>query len=89
MGVGNADRLQFDSNALRVSAHGGHPPAERFPDGAVPLQRALAVALQTSQTSTQRGQRDSGGEHGLHHPSEEEEESRTSWPSAKATRRHN
>lgn len=55
--------------------HGRHPAAERLPDGAVPLQRALAAALQTPQTSTQRGQRDPGAEHGLHHRSEEEEES--------------
>ena len=66
--------LEFDCDALGVSAYGRHPPAERLPDGAVPLQRTLAAALQTPQTSTQRGQRDPGGEHGLHHPSTEDRE---------------
>lgn len=62
---------------MGVSAQRGHPSAEGFPDGAVPLQRALAAALQTPQTPTQREQRDSGGEHGLHLPSEEDAE--RSW----------
>lgn len=66
--------LQFDCDTLGVSAYGCHPSAECFPDSAVPLQRALAAALQAPQTSTQRGQRDSGAEHGLHHPSEKEKE---------------
>lgn len=74
MRTGSTYCLQFNSDAVGVSADGGHPSAEGFPDSAVPLQRALAAALQAPQTSTQGGQRDSGGEHGLHHPSEEEKE---------------
>lgn len=66
--------LQFDGDTLGVSANGRHPSAECLPDGAVPLQRSLAAALQTTQTSTQGGQRDSGGEHGLHHLSEDDRE---------------
>lgn len=69
--------LQFDGDALRVSAYGRHAPAEGFPDGAVPLQGALAAALQPPQASTHRRHIDGRGEHGLHHPSEEDKE--TSW----------
>lgn len=71
--------LKFHCDTLGVSAYGCHPSAECLPDGAVPLQRALAAALQTPQTSTQGGQRYSGGKHGLHHPTEEDKE--RSWPS--------
>lgn len=66
--------LQLDGDTLRMSANGRHPSAESLPDGAVPLQRSLAAALQAAQTSAQRGQRDSGGEHGLHHLSEDDRE---------------
>lgn len=67
-------RLYFDRDALGESADGRHPSTERLPDGAVPLQGALAAALQTPQTSTQRRQRGSRTEHGLHLHSEEDQE---------------
>lgn len=63
--------LQFYSNALRVSAYCCHSSTECLPDGAVPLQSTLATTLQSPQTLTQRGQGDSGGEHGLQHSSGE------------------
>lgn len=71
-------RLYFDRDALGESADGRHPSAERFPDDAVPLQGALAAALQTPQTSTQGRQRGSRAEHGLHLHAEEDKESRRS-----------
>lgn len=67
-------RLYFDRDALGESADGCHPSAERLPDGAVPLQGALAAPLQTPKTPTQRRQRGSGAEHGLHLHSEEDQE---------------
>lgn len=56
-----------------MSAHGGHAAAERLPDDAVPLQRALAAPLQAAQAPTQWGERDPGGEQVLDRPAGWEE----------------
>lgn len=37
--------LEFYCNTLRVSAYRCHSPTECLPDGAIPLQRALAATL--------------------------------------------
>lgn len=67
-GAACTHRLQFDRDALGVSAQGGHAAAECLPDDAVPLQGALAASLQAAQPPTQWRERDPGGEQGLDRP---------------------